>query len=63
MVTVNVDFKACKSSAMCCIEVDDVFSMDDKGYLHVASDIDESRREAVELAAELCPNRAITVEP
>jgi ferredoxin len=62
MVKVSVDFRACKSTGLCCLEAADVFSLDDKGYLSVVEVVDESRRAAVESAADLCPNQAITVE-
>jgi ferredoxin len=42
---------------------DDVFEVRDDGFLYVLNESpDESRRDAVEEAARLCPTQAITVE-
>jgi ferredoxin len=62
MVKVFVDFDTCTSNGMCCIEADDVFQMDDKGYLSFVAEVDESRRAAVECAADACPTQSIRVE-
>jgi ferredoxin len=62
MVKVTVNFDTCKSNGMCCIEADDIFQMDDRGYLSFVAEADESRREAIEFAAEACPTQSIRVE-
>lgn len=40
----------------------DVFSMDDDGHLVYASDPDDTLRDEVEEAADVCPLQAIRIE-
>lgn len=59
---VTVDVDACASTGGCVHHAPEVFAMGDDGYLAVIRpNPDESLRERVERAAEMCPTGAITV--
>ena len=62
MVKVIVDMDKCQHYGQCCFEAEDVFQLNDDGKLEYASEVDESRRAAVESAADVCPMQAITIE-
>jgi ferredoxin len=62
MIKVTVDMDKCQHYGQCCFEAEDVFHLDDDGKLVYQSDVDDSRRDAVESAADVCPMQAITVE-
>ena len=62
MVKVIVDMDKCQHYGQCCFEAEDVFQLDDDGKLTYKSEVDESRRAAVESAADVCPMQAITIE-
>jgi ferredoxin len=58
-----VDFDACAATGGCVHQAPDVFAIANDGLLHVLQESpDESLRDAVTLAAELCPTGAISVE-
>ncbi len=61
-VRIHVDMDKCQHYGQCCFEADDVFQLDDAGKLVYSTEADDSRREAVESAADVCPMQAITVE-
>lgn len=62
MVKVIVDMDKCQHYGQCCFEAEDVFKLNDDGKLEYVSEVDESRRAAVESAADVCPMQAITIE-
>ena len=62
MIKVIVDMDKCQHYGQCCFEAEDVFHLDDEGRLVHASEVDDSRREDVESAADVCPMQAITIE-
>lgn len=62
MIKVTVDMDKCQHYGQCCFEAEDVFHLDDDGKLVYQSDVDDSRRDAVESAADVRPMQAITVE-
>ena len=62
MVKVIVDMDKCQHYGQCCFEAEDVFTLNDDGKLEYVSEVDESRRAAVESAADVCPMQAITIE-
>ncbi len=59
---VVVDKSKCQNYGQCCFEAEDVFQLDDDGKLTYTSEVDESRRSAVENAVNVCPMQAITIE-
>ena len=60
---VTVDFDVCASTGSCMQVCPEVFEVRSDGYLYLLQEEpDESLREKVENAADLCPTAAITVE-
>jgi len=60
---VVVDMAICQDHGQCCFAAPEVFQLDDAGKLVVLVDSpDESLRDKVEEAADVCPLQAITVE-
>lgn len=62
MVRITVDFDKCQGYGQCCFEAEDVFQLDADGNLQFTAEVDDSKRESVESAADVCPMQAITVE-
>ena len=62
MIRIEVDMDKCQHYGQCCFEAEDVFQLNSEGKLEYVSEVDESRRAAVESAADVCPMQAITVE-
>jgi ferredoxin len=61
MVRISVDPDECRGYGQCCYEAPDIFELGDPPVSHPA-EVDESRREDAERAADSCPMQAITVE-
>jgi len=60
---VVVDLAVCQDHGQCCFAAPEVFSLDAAGKLVVLVDSpDESLRDKVEEAADVCPLQAITVQ-
>jgi ferredoxin len=60
---VVVDLDMCQDHGQCCFAAPEVFQLDDAGHLVVLmTNPDESLRDKVEEAADVCPMQAITVE-
>lgn len=60
---IEVDWDLCESNAVCVQICPDLFSMDEKDNLIIASDsAHDELREKVEEAVSACPRQAITVE-
>jgi ferredoxin len=60
---VVVDMDMCQDHGQCCFAAPEVFQLDAAGHLVVlVTDPDESLRDKVEEAADVCPMQAITVE-
>ena len=57
---VLVDRTLCETHAQCVFAAPDVFELDDDDELNYDPAPDDSRRSAVEQAAQMCPVRAIT---
>jgi len=62
MVKIVVDMDRCESFGMCCMEAEVVFTMGADDKLEYTSEADESQREAILIAADVCPTQAITVQ-
>lgn len=58
---VNVDMDACQDHGQCCFAAPEVFHLDDDGHLVYDPDPDDSLREKVEDAVDVCPTQAITI--
>ncbi|MGW7414046.1 ferredoxin [Streptomyces sp. NPDC054863] len=59
---VVVDIDICKDHGQCVFAAPEVFQLDDGGKLVYVAQPDESLREDVEDAADVCPLQAITIE-
>ncbi len=68
---ITVDLNTCADHGQCVFSAPSIFSLDADGRLafrhkaadtYVSGDIDESLRDDVEEAADVCPLQAITVE-
>jgi ferredoxin len=60
---VIVDRDICQNHGQCVFAAPQVFELDEEGELVVLDDEpDESLRDAVEEAADVCPTQAITIE-
>ena len=63
MIKVIVDRDVCQNHGQCVFAAPQVFELDEEGELVVLDDEpDESLRDAVEEAADVCPTQAITIE-
>lgn len=61
MITIVVDRTKCQNYGQCTFEAEDVFRLDESGDLVHVDEVEEQRRAAVESAADVCPNQAITI--
>lgn len=59
---VIVDMDVCKDHGQCVFSAPEVFQINENGRLVYEADPDESLRDAVEEAADVCPLQAITIE-
>ena len=63
MIRVVVDRDVCQNHGQCVFAAPQVFELDEEGTLEVLQDeVDESLRDVVEEAADVCPTQAITLE-
>lgn len=59
---VVVDMNKCKDHGQCVFAAPDVFQLDDNGRLAYVSDPDDTLRDEIEEAADVCPLQAIRIE-
>lgn len=59
---VTVDLAKCQDHGQCAIAAPMVFTMDDDGKLVYNGSPDDSERDNVEEAADVCPAQAIFIE-
>jgi ferredoxin len=59
---VIVDMDKCQDHGQCCFAAPEVFHLNDAGRLEFVAEPDESQRESVEDAADVCPVQAISIE-
>ena len=63
MIRVVVDRDLCQNHGQCVFAAPQVFELDEEGKLVVLQEeVDESLRDVVEEAADVCPVQAITIE-
>jgi ferredoxin len=63
MIKVVVDRDVCQDHGQCVFAAPQVFELDEEGKLVVLQEeVDESLRDVVEEAADVCPVQAITIE-
>ncbi|WP_331773175.1 ferredoxin (plasmid) [Embleya sp. NBC_00888] len=67
---IEVDLKRCNNHGQCVFSAPEVFSLDDQGLLafraestdrYVSPALDESQREQLQEASDMCPTLAITL--
>jgi ferredoxin len=61
-VKIVVDLALCADHGQCVYAAPEVFSLDDDGKLVYRGEAEESLRDRVEEAADVCPMQAITIE-
>lgn len=60
---VEVDADLCQGHAMCELEAPEVFKVPKRGTVEIVDpEPPDELREAVELAVEMCPTRALTIK-
>jgi ferredoxin len=59
---VTVDLALCQDHGQCAIAAPAVFSINDEGKLEYNPNPDDSERDYVEEAADVCPAQAIFIE-
>lgn len=59
---VIVDMEKCQDHGQCVFAAPDVFQINSAGRLEFVAEPDDSLREAVEDAADVCPLQAIEIE-
>lgn len=57
-----VDMDLCADHGQCVYAAPAVFRLDEAGKLRYEAEAEESQRDAVEEAADVCPMQAITIE-
>ncbi len=57
-----VDMDLCADHGQCVYAAPEVFQLDDNGKLVFKAEADESLRDQVEEAADVCPMQAISIE-
>jgi ferredoxin len=62
MIKVIVDMNLCQSHGECVYAAPDVFELGDDDVLRWQEEVDDSRREALEEAVNVCPMMAIRLE-
>ena len=63
MIRVVVDRELCQDHGQCVFAAPQVFELDEESKLVVLQeDVDESLRDNVEEAADVCPTQAITLD-
>jgi ferredoxin len=58
---ISVDMKRCQDHGQCAIAAPDVFRINDDGKLEYEPTADESLRDEVEEAEDVCPVQAISL--
>ena len=58
---VIVDMDKCQHYGQCTFEAPTVFSLNDEGHLEYVGEVDDSLREQIEAAVDVCPMQAIEI--
>jgi ferredoxin len=59
---VHVDRRLCEGNGLCEFYAPAVFSVDDDGTASYSPDVPPEHVEAVEIAEQMCPQRAVLIE-
>lgn len=61
MITIKVDMDKCQHYGQCVYEAPNIFKLNENDKLEYLASADESERENVKSAADICPMQAIQV--
>jgi ferredoxin len=61
MITIRVDMDKCQHYGQCVFEAPTVFRLNDDDKLEYTATADDSERDNVEAAVDVCPMQAITL--
>ena len=59
---VSVDRTLCEGNGLCAFHAPTVFSIADDGTVSHTRDVADAQTEAVEIAEQMCPQRAVLIE-
>jgi ferredoxin len=60
MLKINVDMNKCQHYGQCVFDAPNVFRLNDEDKLEYEATADDSERENVQLAIDICPMQAIS---
>ena len=61
MIKIEVDMNLCQHYGQCVFEAPNLFSLNDDGKLDYHAEADDSERDNVETAVDVCPMQAIRI--
>ncbi len=61
MIKVHVDMQKCQHYGQCVFEAPNVFKLNEDDKLEYTATADDSERDNVEAAIDICPMQAITI--
>jgi ferredoxin len=61
MIKINVDMTKCQHYGQCVFEAPNVFKLNEDDKLEYTATADDSERDNVEAAIDICPMQAITI--
>jgi ferredoxin len=61
MIKVEVDMEKCQHYGQCVFEAPTVFKLNEDDKLEYVGEVDDSERDNVEAAADICPMQAIRI--
>ncbi len=61
MIKIEVDMSLCQHYGQCVFEAPNLFALDDDDKLQYQAEADESERDNVESAVDVCPMQAIRI--
>ena len=61
MIKINVDMTKCQHYGQCVFEAPNVFKLNEDDKLESTATADDSERDNVEAAIDICPMQAITI--
>ena len=61
MININVDMDKCQHYGQCVFEAPDIFKLNDNDKLEYIATADDSRRNDIESAVDVCPMQAISI--
>lgn len=61
MIKIEVDMNLCQHYGQCVFEAPNIFALDDDSKLSYSGEADDSERDNVESAIDVCPMQAIRI--